>query len=50
MTIQRRSFIKLSLLVTAVVGFSASAAFAANLKIALVLPGSVTDGGWNQGA
>lgn len=50
MTIQRRSFIKLSLLATAVVGFSASAAFAANLKIALVLPGSVTDGGWNQGA
>ena len=50
MSISRRSLLKSAVLATAVSGFVVGGAWANTVKVALVLPGSITDGGWNQGA
>ena len=50
MSISRRSLLKSAVLATAVSCFVVGGAWANTVKVALVLPGSITDGGWNQGA
>src|ERR1700722_8562343 len=50
MLVSRRGLLKSVALAAVVSGVAGGAAFAATVKVALVLPGSITDGGWNQGA
>jgi basic membrane protein A len=50
MSISRRSFLKSAALAAVASNVVVNAAWAATIKVALVLPGSITDGGWNQGA
>lgn len=50
MSISRRNLIKGAALAAVISGVAADVAWAAAVKVALVLPGSITDGGWNQGA
>jgi basic membrane protein A len=50
MSISRRSLLKAAVLGAVVGSAAVNAAAAATAKVALVLPGSISDGGWNQGA
>jgi basic membrane protein A and related proteins len=50
MLVSRRNLFKSVALAAAISGFGVNVASAATIKVALVLPGSITDGGWNQGA
>ncbi|MDQ0468181.1 BMP family protein [Labrys wisconsinensis] len=50
MSMSRRNLLQAALAAAAFGGLGARTAFAAVAKVALVLPGSIADGGWNQGA
>ena len=50
MSISRRNLVKMAGAAAAIAAFGIEKAWAASAKVALVLPGSIADGGWNQGA
>jgi basic membrane protein A len=50
MSISRRCLLKATTALAVTAAAGVGAAWAATLKVALVLPGSIADGGWNQGA